>query len=176
MNKLKLVEKLQTKTNISYEEAKSILEKNNWNILDSMLYLEEHGKVEKPSVSIFYTNGEKANNDREDRGSNDYESKNNFEGIFESVCKFIDKCNNIFLEIKRRDKLLLKMPLTVVIVLLFFGFWMIIPLMILGLFFDIEFSLSPKMVNTNKVNKVLHDISENVQNIKMKFKKELNDD
>lgn len=182
MDKLKLVEKLQAKTNITYEEAKNALEKNEWDILDTMVYLEQRGKVERPSVSVFYSNQEKVNSNREDIGYTEdtedskSDGKNSFEGVFESVCKFIDKCNNIFLEIKRKEKVLLKIPLTVLIVLLFFGFWMIIPLMIVGLFFDIEFSLSTKVVNVDKVNNVLRDISEHVQNIKKKFKKELNND
>ena len=64
MDKLNLVEKLREKTGITYEEAKCVLEINNWDILDSILYLEEQGKVKRPSVSIFYTNeyNEKINN------------------------------------------------------------------------------------------------------------------
>ena len=54
MDKLKLIDKLREKTNISYEEAKAALENNNWDILDAILYLEESGKVEKPSVNILY--------------------------------------------------------------------------------------------------------------------------
>ena len=61
MEKYKLIDKLQNETNISYEEAKSALEKSNWDILDAMLYLEEKGRVKKPSVSIFYTNEYKEN-------------------------------------------------------------------------------------------------------------------
>jgi hypothetical protein len=182
MEKVKLVDTLRDKTNISYEEAKSVLENNNWNILDAMLYLEEHGRVKKPSVSIFYTNEYKESytnqkevvNIKEDRDNNNSKSRNNFGGIFEAICKAIDTCNNIFVEIRRRGRVLLKLPLTVLILLLFFAFWIIIPLMIVGLFFDIEFLVLAKSVNTDKVNKVFSEISKNVQNIKEKFKKGFN--
>ncbi|MGM9974626.1 MAG: ubiquitin, partial [Clostridiaceae bacterium] len=40
MDKINLVDKLRTKANISYEEAKVALENNNWDILDAMVYLE----------------------------------------------------------------------------------------------------------------------------------------
>ena len=56
MDKLKLVDRLREKANISYEEAKIALENSNWDILEAMLYLEKHGKVNSPSVSIFYSN------------------------------------------------------------------------------------------------------------------------
>lgn len=174
MEKLKLVDKLREKTNISYEEAKAALENSNWDILDALLNLEESGRVKKPSVSIFYTNEAKYNEkseERENNKENKYETNNSFQGIFEAICKFIDTCNNIFLEIKKKGRMLLKIPLTVVIILSFFAFWMIIPLMLVGLFFDIEFYLYAKIVNTDKANKILSEISENVKIIKEKFKK-----
>ncbi|MBY0754151.1 ubiquitin [Clostridium sardiniense] len=185
MEKLKLVDKLRDRTNISYEEAKSALENNNWDILDAMLYLEENGRVEKPSVSIFYTNEYKESytsqgeigNISENRDNNDSKSKNNFEGIFESICKAIDTCNNIFVEIRRSGIGLLKIPLTVLILLLLFTFWIIIPLMIVGLFFEIEFLVSSKSINTDKVdkvNEVFSEIAKNAQIIKDKFKKGFN--
>ncbi|MCC3868019.1 ubiquitin [Terrisporobacter mayombei] len=182
MENIKLVDTLRDKTNISYEEAKNALENNNWDILDAMLYLEEHGRVKKPSVSIFYTNEYKERytnqkevvNIREDREKNNSKSENNFGGIFESICKAIDTCNNIFVEIRRRGRVLLKLPLTVLILLLFFAFWIIIPLMTVGLFFDIEFLVLAKSVNTDKVNKVFSEISKNIQIIKEKLKKGFN--
>ena len=105
MDKLNLVEKLREKTGITYEEAKCVLEINNWDILDSILYLEEQGKVKRPSVSIFYTNEYNENYEDEDqqfnfqevKKDNNYKSNNNFEGIFEAICKVIDTCNNIFI-------------------------------------------------------------------------------
>lgn len=177
MEKLKLVDKLKEKANISYEEAKKALENSNWDMLDAMLYLEKHGKVKKPSVSIFYTNESKESyaehggvvNLKEDKNENNSESKNSFEGIFEAICKAIDTCNNIFIEIIRSNKVLLKIPFTVLILLLFFAFWMIIPLMLVGLFFDVEFLVSSKKVNVDKINKVFNEISKAVKDIKGKF-------
>ena len=56
VDKLKMVERLISKTNISYEEAKEALENNNWDILDATIYLENCGRVNKPKIDIFYTN------------------------------------------------------------------------------------------------------------------------
>ena len=180
MNNLNLVDKLREKANISYEEAKNALENNNWDILDAMLYLEGQGRAKKPSISIFYTNEDKEEfinkgelvNIKEEKYRNN--SKNNFEGIFEEVCRVIDTCNNIFFEIRRKDRVLLKLPLTVLVLLLLFVFWIIIPLIVVGLFFEIEFLVSAKKVNTDKVNKVFSEISKNVLIIKEKFKKGFN--
>ncbi len=182
MENLKLIEKLKDKANISYEEAKEILENNNWDILEAIIYLEGTGKIKGPSISTFYTNENK------DTFSNDYniaiynkkEEKNksrkfnDFNGIFEAVCNAIDTCNNIFLEIRKEGRVFLKLPMTVLILLLLFAFWIGIPLFIIGLFFNIEFSVSAKRVNTDKANEVLKKISMGVKKIKEEIKKGFN--
>ena len=53
MDRLNLVEKLRTKTGITYEDAKMVLEINNWDILDAILDLERQGKIKGPSVSTM---------------------------------------------------------------------------------------------------------------------------
>ena len=50
---LKLIDKLKNKTNISYEEAKIVLEKSNWDILDAILYLEKKGKLKSLLLVSF---------------------------------------------------------------------------------------------------------------------------
>ena len=177
MEKLKLVDKLKNKANISYEEAKDVLEKSNWDMLEAMLYLEAHGKVEKPSLSIFYTNESKESynengeevNLKKDTNENNFENKNGFEGVFEAICKAIDTCNNIFIEIIRNSRVILKIPFTVLIVLLFFAFWIVIPLMIIGLFFNMEFLVSSKKIDVDKINKVFKETSKVVKDVKGKF-------
>ena len=177
MEKLKLVDKLKNKANISYEEAKGALEKSNWDMLEAMLYLEAQGKVQKPSLSIFYTNESKESynengeevNLKEDTNENNFENKNGFEGVFEAICKAIDTCNNIFIEIIRNSRVILKIPFTVLIVLLFFAFWIVIPLMIIGLFFNMEFLVSSKKIDVDKINKVFKETSKVVKDVKGKF-------
>ena len=183
MKKLELVDKLREKADISYEEAKVALEISNWDILDAMLYLEDKGIIKKPTVSIFYSNNkqyEYSNNEEDeesftkDNSKDNYSKKNDFYGVFEAICKAIDTCNNILIEIKKDNELLLKLPLTVVIVLLFFAFWILIPLIIIGLFFEIKFEVYSKNVDADKANKVIIRIEEVVYKIKEKLKKGIN--
>lgn len=179
MENHKLIEKLKNETNISYEEAKIALEGSNWDILDAVVCLEEKGKVKKPSVSTFYTNEHKenyknslvTNNKNQENNYNNTEKDNTFEGIFVKVCKIIDMCNNIFFEIKKENEVFLRIPITVIILLLIFAFGVVIPLYIAGLFFNIEFSLSGNRVEINKVNHVLKLISENIKKVKGKLKR-----
>ncbi len=181
MDKIEIVDKLRIKGNITYEEAKAALEINNWDILDAMVYLEELGRVKKPSVSIFYTNEDRESstsysetiNGDEGRAYSSDEGKNNFNGFFEGVIKVIDTGNNIFIEIIKTGTVLLKVPLTVVVLLLFFGFGIIIPLMVVALFFDIEFLIAADRIDIGKlheVNKIFSKMSKAARDIKEKFK------
>ncbi|WP_195988929.1 ubiquitin [Clostridium sp. D53t1_180928_C8] len=181
MEKRELVDKLKYKTNISYEEAKDALENSNWDMLEAMLYLENKGIIKKPAVSVFYSNNQQYEYSKgEEEGKEDYKNnnsenrynkKNDFYGVFEVICKSIDTCNNILIEIKKDNGLLFKLPLTVVIVLLFFAFWILIPLIIIGLFFGIKFKVYSKNVNTDKANKVISRIEKIVYEIKEKVKR-----
>ncbi|EKQ54226.1 MULTISPECIES: hypothetical protein [unclassified Clostridium] len=179
MENHKLVDKLKNEANISYEEAKIALEKSNWDILEAILYLEEKGRVQKPSISVFYTNQYSENyknnkiisNRDQENNYNNAKKDTTFEGIFVKVCKIIDTWNNIFFEIKKESKVFLKIPVTVIILLLIFAFWMIIPLYIVGLFFELEFSLLGKRGEINKINHVLKVISTNIKKVKDKLKR-----
>ncbi len=179
MENLKLVEKLRDKANISYEEAKEALESSNWDILDAIVYLEEKGKIKRPSISTFYTNERKDTYNNNivpiyDKEKNNSRKNNGFAGIFEAVCRMIDTCNNIFFEISKEGKMFLKIPITVLMLLLIFTFWIVIPLIIVGFFFDIDFSVSSKRVNTDKANKIFNEISLVVKKIKEEIKKGFN--
>lgn len=184
MEKLKAVEKLRDKANVSYEDAKNALERNNWDILDAMLSLEASGIVKKPLISVFYTNEHKEaysnnrdliNMKKQEKDYN-YKKKNDFEGIFEALCKVIDTGNNIFIYIKKREKIFLKIPLTVLALLLFFAFWIIIPSVIVALFFDIEFVVSSNKISgdyIDNVNNISKEISKHAREIREKIKKEV---
>jgi hypothetical protein len=171
MESHKLIEKLINETNISYEEAKVALEKSEWDILDAFLYLEEIEKIPKNSVDIYYTNEELDNkksreifiNKNQDNTYKNGKKETKFEGLFVRLCKIIDTCNNIFFEIKKENKTFLRMPITVVLLLMIFVFWLAIPLFILGLFLDIDFSISGNGREINKINHVLKIISSNMK-------------
>jgi hypothetical protein len=179
MDNYKLVDKLQNRANISYEEAKNVLEKTNWDILDAFVYLEEMGKIKKPSLSTYYTNESKESYKRGElitvgnqRNNYNYKKKDNtFGGIFEAVCKIIDMCNNIFFQIERENIVFLKIPITVIILLLMFAFWIVIPLSIIGLFFDMEFSITGNWGYTDKVNNIFKMLLVSIKKVKKELKK-----
>lgn len=183
MENEKLINKLMEQTKVSNYEAENALRNSNWDILDAVVYLENNNIISKPSVSIFYSNQynpsyeEKkiqksdVNEYKDNQGK---EHKKNSQGVFLKICNAIDICNNIFIEVKKRGRVLLKMPLTVIIVLFIFGFFLVIPLMIVGLFFEITFCVSSKKIDEDKVkkvNEVFNKLSKKAEDIKKKFDK-----
>lgn len=183
MENVNLVEKLRNKTNVSYEEAKMALELCNWDILDAIVYLERLGRIERPLTSEYFTNEYKKEDYSESSEpvdniykekhyhKKDHRKSNSFEGFFEVVCNTIDRCNNIFLEIKREGRMVIRLPLTVMILLLMFSMWITIPLAIVALFFDIEFSLSGRNIESSKINEFFDYLSNSANKIKNNFKK-----
>ena len=59
MDHFEMVEKLRTKANVSYEEAKAALEKTDWDVLDALVLLESEGKVKEAAAGQEYTTQEK---------------------------------------------------------------------------------------------------------------------
>ena len=55
MATIEQVEKLRSKANVSYEEAKNALEACGDDILEAMIYLEKQGKVQPPPTEGSYS-------------------------------------------------------------------------------------------------------------------------
>ena len=179
MEKNEMVEKLKIKANISYEDAKIALEQVNWDILDAIVYLERSGKIEKPSVSTYFTNKyEEAPKENFNQIIESKERKKEkfSENFFETICRIIDKGNRILFVIKKNNKVLLKLPITIIILLILFTFSTILLLLIIGLFFEMEFSLEGYNMENSEINKYLKSISKYVKKIKNDFKRNKEND
>ena len=55
MEEFEKVEKLRQRANISYEEAKNVLEQADGDLLDAMVILERQSKIKKPETEIITT-------------------------------------------------------------------------------------------------------------------------
>lgn len=161
MDKEKAIERLMKKTNLSYDINKKALEEAEWDILDAILILEEKGEIPKPETTVYYTNRiyeEKADNEIIKVQYKKEEKKS----FLEIICGLIDTLNNIFFKIVRNDQVLIKLPLTVVILLLFFTFWISVPLFIIGFFYDVEYSFVGRGAENKKINNFLRNVSREI--------------
>ncbi len=176
---LEQVEKLREKANISYEEAKAVLDSVDGDILEALVKLEGEGKVKAPSNNGSYSSTEQDSEEKQQKKQ--YYTPPDDDGMgFSQVMGKIGKClakifnkgNTNFLEVRRFDKTILQMPLTVVGILLLFAFWVVIPLMIVGLFFNCRYIFVGKDIEKTPANSAMNKVAETADNIKNEVKTE----
>ena len=86
---LKKIDEVVKRTNCTYEIAKQALEKNNGDVLEAVIYIEKNKKC-----------------------CNDSEIKKKGEEILNEIKRIIDMGNVTKLTIKRKDEIILNIPIT----------------------------------------------------------------
>lgn len=176
MEHLEMVEKLVVKTGVTFEEAKGALEACQWDMLDAVVYLEKLGKVKAPSSPVYTTQFEK----KEDYSSTSKDSGSKSFGdvmtkFFGWCGELIKKGNENFFEIYKNDDKFLSMPVTILVLLLLFAFWVVLPLIVVGLFFGFKYSFRGKVAEGINLNGAMNKASEVAENIKKEFENEKKD-
>ena len=106
MERDEMIKKLMEKAHVTYEEAQEVLERCNWDLLDSIIYLERSGKVENNDTTTIIEVKE------EDQKKDDNTKKNHesYGGIgevigriFKGLGKIIAKGNKNYFEIKKNN-------------------------------------------------------------------------
>lgn len=89
-------------------------------------------------------------------------------GVFGYISRFINTTNNISFNVIRNGRRIIKVPLTVILLLLCFAFYIVVPISILGLFFDFSYYLDGKK-SFPGVNRFLSSLSNLANGIKKIF-------
>ncbi|HAK42924.1 MAG TPA: DUF4342 domain-containing protein [Clostridium sp.] len=173
MERNEMIEILIGKTNVSREEAQEVLEKCNWDLLDSIIYLERRGKVENNEATTIIEAKEEEQEKKEDNKKHDEK----FGGIgevigriFKFVGKFIKKGSSHFFEFRKENEKPIRISLTISILLLIFLSVPSIVLLIVGLFCGYKYSISGSNVNYDGVNNIFEEVSKSADTIKKDFK------
>lgn len=167
MEQFEMVEKLRERANVSYEEAKEALENSNWDLLDAMIYLEKKGKTEAPKRESFTTNGIIPTVEYTQK-EKDNSFEDNMKRFGHWCAKVFDKGNRNQFSVQKKGSELFAIPITLLVVLLIFAFWVVLPLMIVGLFFDFRYHFVGPDVHEVKVdiNKAMDSAADAAENIK----------
>lgn len=173
MDNFEKVEKLRERANVTYEEAKEALENSNWDILDAMIYLEKNGKTSGPEHSSYSTHNERKAIEVEVESSGN--RTNNFTDSlkrFGQWClKILEKGNTNSFCVEKDGKEIFRIPVTLLVVLLIFAFWVVLPLLVVGLFFNMRYHFAgPDMhVVDIDINKAMDGAADAAENIKNEF-------
>lgn len=167
MDQFEKVEKLKERANVTYEEAKSALEACGWDILEAMIYLEKMGKVSRPPQTSYSTGPQQEQGQQESAQTKEKESFGEMLGRFGRWCaRWINKGNVNSFCVEKNGSELLRVPVTLLIVLLIFTFWIIVPLMIIGLFFDMRYHFQGPDVKSMDINRAMDTVADAAENLK----------
>ncbi len=168
MDHFERVEKLKERANVSYEEAKQALEACGWDMLDAMIYLEKLGKA-RVSASFSSEPGK----EDEQKFEKQEQPKETFGELlcrFGRWCaKWIDRGNRNSFVIEKGKKEVLRVPVTLLIVLVIFTFWIIVPLMVAGMFFDMRYHFCGPDVKSVDINHAMDAAADAAESLKNDF-------
>ncbi len=166
MEQFEKVDKLRERANVSYEEAKQALEACGGDILDAMIYLEKLGKTSGMARTGFTASGQETQQERQE----EKEGKKSFGDLMKQFghwcVRWIEKGNRNSFCIERMEKEILRVPITLLVVLLVFAFWVVVPLMIIGLFFDMRYHFRGPDIRTVDINQAMDHMADAAGNIK----------
>lgn len=182
MEHLEKVEKLRSKANVTYEEAKSVLEECDWDLLDAVLKLEAEGKTDNTAAK-FSTKGSPADEDPKSpqqiaesyqnyREQNQKKERGIFKAMYEGI-KFILKksIDNKFI-VRRYGKLVLDIPVLLLIILMMGFFWILLILMGIGLFCGFSYSFAGPELGRDDINNVMNKASHVAETLKTEIKEQ----
>lgn len=135
---LKLIDELKKRADVSYEDAKEALEKNNGDLVEALIYLEKQNKVKT-------------------------EPEN---GFISSVKKIIKKGNRIKFIIKKEESTILSIPLTAGIIITVFAPYVTVIGIILAIFTGHKIRFQSAEGEDMKVNETVDKVTNIVDKVK----------
>lgn len=182
MDNLEKVEKLRAKADISYEEAREILEECSWDLLDAVVELEARGKIKSDSSDSYttYGSGEQEAPKSPKQVAESYQSYNqshqNEKGFFKTLWDgfvFLLKkgCENTFV-VSRYDKYIMQIPVLLLVLLLLCSCFLVLLIMVIGLFFGFRYSFAGPDLGRDSVNNVMGKAGAAAEDLKESFRSE----
>ena len=176
MTELEKVEKLREKADVSFAEAKEALDNAGGDVLGALIYLESQGKTTVPAGGGFFSSaggkapGQGSAHQYEKNKPQSGESFGEMMKRFGSFCmKMLNKGNSNFLDAKKNDNLAFSCPVTALVALLLFLFWVTIPLFIISLFCGYRYSFRGADLGRDSVNRVMENAATVVEDVKNSF-------
>ena len=181
---LEQVEKLREYANITYDEAKEALENAGGDILQAIIDLERQGKIQSPQGGGQYTSGsiEVTAIQQQEESTNEKAQSKNYNGeksafsrnmgkFFHWMGEVLHKGNVNALVVEKNGTSIMRMPITVLVILLIVAFWFVVPILVVGLFFDFRYFFNGPDIKSSKVNDAMGSVANAAEEIKNDMKK-----
>jgi hypothetical protein len=178
---LEQVEQLRAKADVSYDEAKEALEAAGGDILEALIALEKKGKVTPPEGGGYYNSARHDGAHHENAGGSTINDKKSgsasgetfgdlMKRFWKFICKIVHFGNVNTFEIHKDGEYKSSLPITILVILILFAFWISVPLIIIGLFFGFRYRFSGPDINKTPVNNVMDTAADTAEDIKRSFK------
>lgn len=176
MKHLEKVEKLREKADITYEEARAVLEECEWDLLDAVIKLESQGKMSSKGTADFSTEGSGEHESKSPlqlaESYQNYQEHNHKKekSTFQSICSGLQillrkSMDNKFI-VKHHGSLILEIPVLMLILLMLAFFWLLLILMPAGLFFGFSYSFAGPELGRDDINNAMNRATEAAENLK----------
>jgi hypothetical protein len=175
------VEKLKQRANVSYDEAKKALEEANGDILDAIISLEKQNRIKSPAGGGYYNSQEEINKRRDEsytgrRHNHNHEHRQQFKESIHSLVKWIKKMigkgNRNHFEVTKNGDTSISIPVTILVVALLFAFWVVVPLVVVGLFFGYRYTFTGPDLGKDGINRAMDNVADVAENLKKEVKGE----
>lgn len=157
------VEKLLEYADVSYEEARDALEQAGGDMLDAIVFLERQGRINSAGKRVKQDGAVVVLPATEQRKSEQTPPPPDAKDFFQKVGEVCGKIINImFVVTGRGGNRIFSMPAIFVVLLMFFVFWLTIPLLLLGLICGMRYNFEgPADVGIpfDKVNNVADEVN-----------------
>ena len=171
--KLEKVELVREKTGVSYEDARAALEQTDYDLLDAVVLLERQGKTSKHSASNSTAHADDGSNTQMVEAQLIYENDTKRMGFEEKLNRLFVWIQNLLrrsLDIKlvatKHGVQSFSIPLLLVILLLILAFWIVLPLLVVSLFFDFRYhfeGISSITVDLNDLSQKASDTADYIK-------------
>lgn len=162
MERIEMVEKVCEKAGVTMEEAKAALERNNWDLLDTMVELERQGKIggtnpegAKTSTEGTYKQGYEQVNPTASRGESGkgaHAGKETLQKIWDKLVELFHKSLSNSFVVSKNEEIMIRFPVLVLVVLALGAFWLTAIVLIAGLFFNLRYSFQGKDLGKDTIN------------------------
>lgn len=179
MATLEQVEKLREKASVSFEDAKAALDACNDDLLEAIIWLERQGKVNAPVTGGYYSSRNEGESEKEncrEKGARKERQGESFSDMMKRFGRFcvrlVEKGNSNYFEVQRYGRVIISVPVTVLAISLVFAFWIVLPLLLVGLFLGCRYHFHGNELGRDSVNKVMDSASDAAESIKKSFNSE----
>lgn len=165
------VEKLRERANVTYDEAKAALDACGDDLLEAMILLEREGKVAPPQSGGYYsTRWRSAASSGQDADSDTHRRGGRFGAVMKRLWNhflaLLHKGNTNSFDVSRNEQRVFTMPVTALVLLVIFCFWVTVPLLVIGLFCGCRYSFRGPQMDDARVNEIMNTASKTADEIK----------